>query len=241
MRIKKISVKKKPEICVIVTGDELIPSKNKESLVTSTNQIVIKKIVEQFGGNLRSLYLAKDNLDDLEKKINNLGQFDILLTSGGISRGKYDLVKKVLEKKKLKILFDRVSIKPGKPTTFGVFPNGKYFLGLPGNPVSCFTSLIFFFSKIINKFYGINYINISNRTLIINNNLKKNQNLTTFLRIKLLNKNNYFNVLTKQDSAHLKVLNDSHGILIRKPFEKELLANTKCKVILFNDIGYDQI
>ena len=106
---------------------------------------MIKKIVDEFGGNLKNIYIVKDKIEDLEKLIKKLRDFDILITSGGISRGKYDLVKKVLCNQKMKILFDRVSIKPGKPTTFGKFSKNRYFLGLPGNPVSCFTSLVFFF------------------------------------------------------------------------------------------------
>ena len=66
----------------------------------------------------------------------------------------------------LEILFDRVAIKPGKPTTFGKFSKNRYFLGLPGNPVSCFTSLVFFFYKFINCFYGSDYLKITKTKLI---------------------------------------------------------------------------
>ena len=69
----------------------------------STNQIMIKKIVDEFGGNLKKIYIVKDKIEDLEKLINKLRDFDILITSGGISRGKYDLVKKVLSNQKMKI------------------------------------------------------------------------------------------------------------------------------------------
>ena len=77
-----------------------------------------------------------------------LKNYDLLITSGGISKGKYDIVKKVLKKNKLQILFDQVAVKPGKPTTFGKIGSSSYFLGLPGNPVSCFTSMLFYFFKI---------------------------------------------------------------------------------------------
>ena len=93
MRINKIKVLKKPEVIVIITGDELISSKKESPLVISTNQIMIKKIVDEFGGNLKNIYIVKDKIKDLEKLINELRDFDILVTSGGISRGKYDLVK----------------------------------------------------------------------------------------------------------------------------------------------------
>ena len=242
MRINEIKVLKKPDVILVITGDELISSKKKNPLVISTNQIIIKKIVDEFGGNLKKTYIVKDKIEDLEKLIKNLEDFDILITSGGISKGKYDLVKKVLSNQKMKVLFDKVSIKPGKPTTFGKFSKNRYFLGLPGNPVSCFTSLIFFFSKFINCHYGIDYINISKTRLILNNNLEKNNHLTLFLRIKKIKNNSkLFNVFSKQDSGQIKILSQSNGILIRKPYEKNLKRGTECDVILYENIINNQI
>ena len=237
MRINKIEVIKKPNVIVIMTGDELISSDKEKPLVISTNQIMIKKIVNDFGGSLKNIYIVKDKIEELERLIKKLRDFDILITSGGISRGKYDLVKKVLCNLKMKILFDRVSIKPGKPTTFGKFSKNRYFLGLPGNPVSCFTSLVFFFSKFINCFYGSDYLKITKTKLILNNNLKTNKHLTLFLRIKKIkNKPNFFNVFSKQDSAQMKILSESNGILIRKPYEKNLIKGTECSVLLYENI-----
>ena len=83
----------------------------------------------------------------------------------------------------MKILFDRVSIKPGKPTTFGKFSKNRYFLGLPGNPVSCFTSISFFFLNLLIVFMVAIILNYKDK-LILNNNLKTNKHLTLFLRIK---------------------------------------------------------
>ena len=242
MRINKIEVIKKPNVIVIITGDELLSSDKENPLVISTNQIMIKKIVNDFGGSLKNIYIVKDKIEELEKLIKKLRDFDILITSGGISRGKYDLVKKVLCNLKMKILFDRVSIKPGKPTTFGKFSKNRYFLGLPGNPVSCFTSLVFFFSKFINCFYGSDYLKITKTKLILNNNLKTNKHLTLFLRIKKIkNKPNFFNVFSKQDSAQMKILSESNGILIRKPYEKNLIKGTECYVLLYENIVSNNI
>ena len=98
-------------------------------------------------------------------------------------------------------LFDQVAVKPGKPTTFGVLSNKSFFLGLPGNPVSCFTSLIFFFSKFINSFYGQEFISLKSNQLSLKNQISKNNHLTNFLRIKIeKNKPNFFRVFSKQDS-----------------------------------------
>ena len=87
-----------------------------------------------------------------------------MITTGGISEGKYDIVKNSLDKINIKVIFDKVLIKPGKPTTFGKFNNKKFFLGLPGNPVSCFMSMLNFF-QYINKFYGTDIVKINHRIL----------------------------------------------------------------------------
>ena len=127
MGIKTINVKKKPDIYVIITGDELITKNNPEGLIQSSNEIFIKMLIEKFGGNLKGTFTAKDNEKDFLSKFNNLKNYDLLITCGGISKGKYDIVKKVLKKNKLQILFDQVAVKPGKPTTFGKIGSSSYF------------------------------------------------------------------------------------------------------------------
>ena len=163
MGIDSINVKKRPNIYVIITGDELITKDNPRGLIESSNEILINMIVEKFGGDLKGTFTAKDNEKDFMSKLKKLKNYDLLITSGGISKGKYDIVKKVLKKSKLKILFDQVAVKPGKPTTFGKIGSNSYFLGLPGNPVSCFVSLLFYFSQFVNCFYGVKFINLEKK------------------------------------------------------------------------------
>ena len=128
---------------MIVTGNELITEDNPKGIIESSNEILINMIVKKFGGNVKGIFTVNDNEKDFLSIFNNLNNYDLLITSGGISKGKYDIVKKVLKKKKLQILFDQVAVKPGKPTTFGKIGVNRYFLGLPGNPVSCFISMFF--------------------------------------------------------------------------------------------------
>ena len=234
MGFKKINVFKKPKVFVILTGDELFSIRNNKPLVFSSNRIIIKYIVEQLGGEIKGIYKSKDSVDDFNRIFKNLKDYDILITSGGISKGKYDIVKKALKKNKMSIFFDRIAIKPGKPTTFGKLPKNRFFLGLPGNPVSCFNSLLIFFSKFINCFYGFDFINFNKHNLILKKNIKVNNNLTNFLRIKVSEKKN-FKIFEKQDSSMIKVLNDSDGIMIYNKNQK-LTIGQSYQVILFKNI-----
>ena len=233
MKLKRLKVLKKPKIFVICTGDELIKNKNETPLVESTNNIFIKHFVELFGGELIKIELSKDNHNEFLKKYKTQNKFDLLITSGGVSRGRYDIVKSALQDVGLKILFERVAIKPGKPTTFGKFNKDKYFLGLPGNPVSCFTSLINFLPTFINSFYGFKYIDLKQRELSSGKFIKKNSNLTLFQRVII--KNNYFKLIDSQDSSLINMLNIADGILIRKPFSKPIKRKQNAKVLVFND------
>ena len=234
MGFKKINVFKKPKVFVILTGDELFSIRNNKPLVFSSNRIIIKYLVEQLGGEIKGIYKSKDSVDDFNRIFKNLKDYDILITSGGISKGKYDIVKKALKKNKISIFFDRIAIKPGKPTTFGKLPKNRFFLGLPGNPVSCFNSLLIFFSKFINCFYGFDFINFNKHNLILKKNIKVNNNLTNFLRIKVSEKKN-FKIFEKQDSSMIKVLNDSDGIMIYNKNQK-LTIGQSYQVILFKNI-----
>ena len=75
----------------------------------------------------------------------------------------------------------------------------------------------------------------------MNNTLKKNDHLTLFLRIKKKIDSNLFNVFLKQDSAQMKILSESNGILIRKPYEKNLKKGMECDVILYDNIISNKI
>ncbi len=240
--IKTVDVKKKPSIYVILTGDELITKDNPKGLIESSNEILINMMIKKFGGDLKGIFTAKDNEKDFLSKLNNLQNYDLLITSGGISKGKYDIVKKVLKKNKLKILFDQIAVKPGKPTTFGKIGASSYFLGLPGNPVSCFISLLFYFSQFINCFYGTDFINLKKQKMKVSHLVKKNNSLTNFLRIRFLpNNSERFYVYDNQDSSMQKILKESDGIWIRKPNEREKNKNDDCNIVVLNNSFFQEI
>src|SRR6185436_919889 len=87
-------------------------------------------------------------LDDLRSKIQKGLEHDVLLVSGGVSMGKYDLVETVFEEFNVEVLFDKIAMKPGKPTVFG-HRERTYVFGLPGNPVSTIVSFHMFVRPLI--------------------------------------------------------------------------------------------
>ena len=235
LRINKIKVLKKPRIFIISTGDELL----KKKLIVPTNHLIVDFLSKKFGGEVVGIDIINDDPKKLITKIKNLKSFDLLITTGGISEGKYDIVKNSLNKINIKVIFDKVLIKPGKPTTFGKFNNKQFFLGLPGNPVSCFMSMLNFFPIYINKFYGTDIIKINHRMLRSKNFLNKNGRLTTFQRIKCIG--NKFEIFDSQDSSMQNILSKSDGIIMRNSFDKPIKKNEQVKILEFNNITENYI
>ena len=239
MKINTLSVKKKPRVFIICTGDEIICNNKEDSLVTPTNHIFIQNLVKTLGGEVIKILFSSDEESDFIDKFNSEKNFDLLITSGGISRGKYDIVKNTLKKNGLSINFDRVAIKPGKPTTFGVFHKKKYFLGLPGNPISCFMSMINFFPIFVNSFYGLKFSEFLFRELKSKRSIDKNDNLTRFERVYI--KGNFFKVFSNQDSSMLHLLNEANGILVRKPHGNKINRDQKEMIMLLNNLNTYEI
>jgi len=235
LRIDKIKVLQKPRIFIISTGDELL----KKNLIVPTNHLIVEFLSRKFGGEVIGIDIINDNPKKLISKIKKLKNFDILITTGGISEGKYDIVKNSLDKIKVKVIFDKVLIKPGKPTTFGKFSNKKFFLGLPGNPVSCFMSMLNFFPIYINKFYGKDIVKVNQRKLRSKNFINKNGRLTTFQRIKCIG--DKFEIFDSQDSSMQNILSKSDGIIMRNSFDKPIKKNEQVKILEFNNITENYI
>lgn len=133
-------VSQQPRVGVIATGDELVEPGEPLGPVqirTSNSYQLFSHV--QSAGCVPTYYgIARDTeaaIDELMKRA--IAENDVVILSGGVSMGDFDLVPGVMQKNNIRILFDSIAMKPGKPTTFGVSPD-VYCFGLPGNPVSTF-------------------------------------------------------------------------------------------------------
>jgi len=127
----------KPRVAILSTGDEIVPvdSIPGRFQIRNSNSVSLASQVRLAGGKPVLLGNAMDREDDLSSKIRRGLQEDLLVLSGGVSMGKYDLVEKVLREMETEFYFDAVAIRPGKPAVFGKCRE-KFVFGLPGNPVS---------------------------------------------------------------------------------------------------------
>jgi len=135
-----VLVYRKPRVGIISTGDELVEPQNKPSLsqIRNSNGYQLIGQVKACGAIANYIGIAEDTPEDTFNKVSKaLAENDIVLLTGGVSMGTFDFVPQVLEKAGVKIEFDAIAVKPGKPTTFGM-ADKKFCFGLPGNPVSSF-------------------------------------------------------------------------------------------------------
>lgn len=144
-----IPVYRRPVVSILSTGDEITEPGQplRPGRIYDANAHSIAAMVRSFGGIPKLLGIAKDTVDDLTTKIHEGLDADMLVTSAGVSRGDFDVVKDVLAREGA-IDFWTVRMRPGKPLAFGVFngPGGHKVphLGLPGNPVSSMVSFELF-------------------------------------------------------------------------------------------------
>ena len=145
-----VMVSRKPRAAIVATGDELVEVQETPgpSQIRNSNSYTIQAQVAEAGAEPVPLGIAGDNLEDLRAKIRAGLEHDILLVSGGVSMGKYDLVENVFAEFGVEVLFDKIAMKPGKPTVFG-HRGQAYVFGLPGNPISTIVSFHMFVRPLI--------------------------------------------------------------------------------------------
>ncbi len=153
--VTHIKVYRTPKVSVFTSGEELKLhyEKIKEYQVYNSNTPTLLERVREFGCDVTFTGMAHDNVDSLQEMISNSLYADLIITTGGISVGEADFTKEAFEGFDMEIIFNGISIKPGKPTIFGKI-GSTYIINLPGNPLA--SALIFelFGTVILQKLSG---------------------------------------------------------------------------------------
>ena len=149
-----VRVHRRPHVAVLSTGDELVPLGQPlgSGQIYNSNSYSIGAQVCRYGGIPTLLGIARDREEELVAKVRQAMQSDLLITSGGVSMGDFDVVKDVLAAQG-EVTFWRVRMKPGKPLAFGRIGNVPH-LGLPGNPVSAMVTFEVFARPALLKMLG---------------------------------------------------------------------------------------
>uniref|UniRef100_A0A7C5SZG8 Molybdopterin molybdenumtransferase n=1 Tax=Thermocrinis ruber TaxID=75906 RepID=A0A7C5SZG8_9AQUI len=137
----QVEVSRKPRVAVLSTGDEikdLGEPITKPSQIRTSNGYTLMAGISLAGGEPHYLGIVPDEPGKLKKALSQLEDYDVFITTGGVSMGDRDYIKTLVEEVGVKVHFHKVRIKPAKPILFGTYREGKgLFFGIPGNPVSC--------------------------------------------------------------------------------------------------------
>jgi len=134
-----VEVFRKPRVAVLATGTELVSVDQTpgQDQIRDSNNYSLSAYATLAGATVERMPLTGDETSLLKRQIADAAErCDVIVTSGGVSMGVYDVTKSALKELDAEIFFERVALRPGKPTVFARLPNGTLVFGLPGNPVS---------------------------------------------------------------------------------------------------------
>jgi len=220
----KVNVKKKPVVGIISTGDELINPSDFPAIsqIRNSNAYQLDAQITRAGGTAIEYGIAPDNenitYEIIQKAIH---ECDIVIITGGVSMGDFDFVPGVLIRSGVKILFDRVNVQPGKPTTFGVHSKAIVF-GLPGNPVSSFIQFEMLVRPLINSMMGYTWIPREQKLPLAINYERKSSDRMGLIPV-FINKDLEVVPVDFHGSAHITALSYSDGVITMKPGIRSLI------------------
>lgn len=209
-----------PKISILAAGDELVPvgSAHKDGDIVNSNRAALSALVRLWGGTVHMTALTKDDPKAIRDMFLQAKHSDIIVPVGGASVGDHDHMRRVFTDLGGEIIFEKVAVKPGKPTWFGML-DGVPVLGLPGNPASAIICAHLFLKPLI----GGPSARFTQARL--STGLRSNGPRETYLRARLWADDTTLHVkpFPRQDSSLLTPFQTAN-VLIRRPSNSEALT-----------------
>jgi len=182
----RVKVFRKPVAAIVATGDEIVEVHEDPAdfQIRNSNTYSLAAQVTRAGAEPRILPLARDTVEHTRSVIQQGLEADLLLLSGGVSAGKYDVVEEALAGFDARFLFDRVLIQPGQPLVFGR-AGEKFFFGLPGNPSSTMVTFELFARAALELLSGQNEVSLHMPWACLTREFHHKIGLTRFLPARL--------------------------------------------------------
>jgi molybdopterin molybdotransferase len=238
--ISQIKVFEHLKIGFFSTGDEVVQlgKKIKPGQVYDSNRYLIKSFIHKMNLHFNDYGNLSDNKSKLEKQLKKASEEnDLIITTGGVSVGEADYMKEVLSNIG-KVLFWKMSIKPGRPMAFGKIKKSFYF-GLPGNPVSAAVTFLQFVKPSIKLMMGNSRFEPTpTLEAKLGQKIIRKKGRTEFIRAHLEKtvKGYHVKPLTQQGSGMLKSMSDANCFIFMAEKEEVLEKNSSVKVILFDGL-----
>jgi molybdopterin molybdotransferase len=183
-----VEVRQRPGVSVMATGSELVTVDQTpgQDQIRDSNNYSIGAYAARAGANVERLPLIGDNTASLKRAIEKASKrSDMIVTSGGVSMGVYDFTKTALQELGAELFFERVALRPGKPTVFGRLPNGTLVFGLPGNPVSVSVTFNLFARTSLLAMQGATEPSLKSETGVLAKSVKGNIDRESYLPAQL--------------------------------------------------------
>jgi molybdopterin molybdotransferase len=238
----EVSVRRRPRVAILSTGDELVPpgALPGPDQIVSSNAVSIAALVDAAGGAATDLGIAVDDPQAIAGAIDAAVALpaDVLVTIGGASVGDHDLVQDALTGRGMDLGFWRIAMRPGKPLMFGHIPRSDggpplRVLGLPGNPVSSMVCSILFLRPLIDALLGRPQTDPS-EAAVLGADVGANDMRQDYVRATLAPSPDGLPVATplpRQDSSMLSILGAADCLLIRPPHASPAAAGAPCRII----------
>ena len=228
----------RPRVAILSTGDELVPVAQAPGpfQIRNSNSFSLAAQVTLAGGLPVPLGTAADERGALLAKMEQGLAADALVLSGGVSMGKYDLVEEALRSLGAEFLFDSVSMRPGKPTAFGMC-RGKPVLGLPGNPVSTMVTFELFGVPLLDVLSGAPVRSLPLASARTKLPIREKASLAHFLPARLSRDGGetYAEQLSWQGSGDAAALAQADSFLVVTERQLEFAAGEWVDVLLRRD------
>jgi molybdopterin molybdotransferase len=221
----QVCVFRQPTVTVLSTGNEVVPVQQEPEWfqIRNSNSVSLGAQVAAAGGIPRPLGIAPDDASALRRLIEQGLEAELLLLSGGVSVGKYDLVAQVLSEMGAELYFHGVAIRPGKPLAFGRVRD-TFFFGLPGNPVSTFVTFELFARPAIALLSGGEFECPVFLRARLGRPVRQTAGLTTFMpaRAERESGDPVVNLVSWQGSGDLVGVTAANCFLVTHPQQTEL-------------------
>ncbi|HWE49638.1 MAG TPA: gephyrin-like molybdotransferase Glp [Bryobacteraceae bacterium] len=229
----RVKVFRAPTVAIIATGDEIVEIHEQPEpfQIRNSNASSLAVQVARAGGIPQILPIARDTVEHTRDSIGRGLEADLLLLSGGVSAGKYDVVEEVLASFDAEFYFDRVLIQPGQPLVFGR-ANNKFFFGLPGNPSSTMVTFEVFARAALELLAGQDEVDLHMSFARLTKDFRHRPGLTRFLPARLSSDGGTVTPVEWHGSGDVPALTRANAYLVTDPDRAEYPRGELIRVLL---------
>jgi molybdopterin molybdotransferase len=232
----RMMVHRRPAVSVLATGDELVEPHGTplDHQVRNSNGATLLAQLDEMGLRGRYLGIAPDSRQALSEMLRRGLEGNVLLVTGGVSVGRYDLVGEALAEAGMELLFHKVAVKPGKPVLAGRC-GGCLVIGLPGNPLSAFTGFIVFVAPALRRMMGYDRWKSSTITARLEGPLRCRGSRVNYRLARLEPSSNGFTArpVASAGSGDVLSLARANGFIVTPAGERELEAGAELPAMLW--------